>query len=115
MIGEAMAMAAGQGGAAQSGGGAMGMLIPLILMFIVMYLLILRPQQKRMRQHQQMLASLKQGDEVVTSGGIYGRVTGIADKAVTLEIANNVRIKVAKGHIAGKKDEVTNTPSCACG
>jgi len=107
-----MAMAGPQGGAAGgSGPGAFGMLIPILLMFGIIYLLMIRPQQKKMKAHQRMLGELKKGDDVVTSGGVYGRVSNIADKVVTLEVADKVKIRIAKGHISGKKgDEVAPRP-----
>ena len=96
---------AGPGGAAP-GGGMMGALLPLLLMFLVFYVLLIRPQQKRTKEHGEFLNSLKKGDEVITSGGIYGKVTGITDNVVTLEIADKVRIKIQKANIAGKKPKV---------
>lgn len=91
------------GGGAPPGGGMMGALLPLLLMFLVFYILLIRPQQKRAKQHREFLNSLKKGDEVVTSGGILGRVTGITENVVTLEVADKVRIKVQRGNISGAK------------
>jgi len=93
---------AGSGGAAP-GGGMMGGLLPLLLMFLVFYILLIRPQQKRTKQHKEFLNSLKKGDEVITSGGIYGKVTGITENVVTLEVADKVRIKVQRGNVSGMK------------
>lgn len=73
---------------------------PFILMFAVLYLLILRPQQKKMKDQQQMLSSLKHGDEVITNSGILGKITGITDKVVTVEVADNVRVKMMKSQIS---------------
>lgn len=99
------AMGTGPGGAggAGPGGGMMGALLPLLLMFLVFYILLIRPQQKRTKQHREFLESLKKGDEVITSGGIYGRVTGITENVVTLEVADKVRIKVQRANISGTK------------
>ena len=101
MLGVAFAMA--QGGAAAGGqaGGLEGIkaFIPLILMFVIFYFLLIRPQQKRQKEHKQLLANLKRGDEVVTAGGIMGKITAVSDTFVTLEIADKVRIKVARGQI----------------
>jgi len=97
---------AGSGGAAP-GGGMMGALLPLLLMFLVFYILLIRPQQKRTKQHKELLNSLKKGDEVITSGGIHGRVTGITENVVTLEVADKVRIKVQRGNISGLKPKLT--------
>jgi preprotein translocase subunit YajC len=86
------------------GGGAQGGLtafLPLILMFVVFYFLLIWPQQKKARAHKQVLANLQKGDNVVTSSGIYGTITGITDTVITLEIAEKVRIKVARNSVAG--------------
>lgn len=80
--------------------GAMGMLLPFILMFAVIYFLMIRPQQKKMKEHQQMVSALQQGDEVITSAGILGTVRGITDKVVTLEVSDNVKIKVLKSQVS---------------
>lgn len=76
------------------------MLVPLLLMFGVMYFLMIRPQQKKMKQHQEMLKALSQGDEVVTASGILGKVAGLTEKIVTVEVANNVKIKFLKSQIS---------------
>lgn len=77
-----------------------GMLVPFAAMFAVIYFLMIRPQQKKMREQQSMLGGLKHGDDVVTTSGMLGKVTGITDKVVTLEIADNVRIKMLKSQVA---------------
>lgn len=81
------------------GGGIMAFL-PLILLFVVFYFLLIRPQQKRAKQHKSFMENLKKGDTVVTSGGLYGKITGITDEAVTIEIAEKVRVKVLKSAVA---------------
>jgi len=81
-------------------------LLPLVLMFLVFYFLLIRPQQKRTKEHRDFLGALEKGEEVITTGGIYGRVTGITDSVVTLEIADKVRIKIQKANIAGRKPKV---------
>jgi preprotein translocase subunit YajC len=70
-------------------------------MFVVFYFLLIWPQQKKAKAHRQVLSNLKKGDEIVTSGGLYGTITGITDTVITLEIAEKVRIKVARSSIAG--------------
>jgi preprotein translocase subunit YajC len=65
----------------------------------IMYFLIIRPQQRKAKEHQNLIQQLKVGDEVVTSGGIIGRIKSVADSFVTVEIANNTVIKVVKEHI----------------
>lgn len=75
---------------AQSGGGAGGGLIgflPIILMFVVLYFLMIRPQMKRAKEHKTMLAAVKKGDEVVTSGGLAGRITKVGEAYVSVEVA----------------------------
>lgn len=87
--------------AAPAAGGGFGAFIPLILIFVVFYFLLIRPQQKKAKEHQQFLSNLKKGDAVITSGGLYGTVTGLTDTVVTLEIADNVRVKVARAYVIG--------------
>ena len=91
----------GTGGGESGQGGGFGALVPLILMFVIFYFLLIRPQQKKQKQHREMVTSLKKGDRVMTTGGLYGRVTGLTDTVVTLEIAEKVRVKVARNNIAG--------------
>jgi len=84
-----------------SGGSQWMSFLPIILIFAIFYFLLIRPQQKRAKDHRALLSSLKVGDQVLTSGGIYGRVTGLRDDVITLEISDKVRVKVSRGHIAG--------------
>jgi len=91
-------------GSAPGGGGGQSQLLsflPIILIFVVFYFLLIRPQQKRAKEHKNLLTNLKEGDQILTSGGIYGRITGIRDDKITLEISDKVRVKVSRGHIAG--------------
>jgi len=81
------------------GGGMSGLLFPILLIG-VMYFLMIRPQMKRAKEHKGMLEKLSRGDEVLTNGGIAGTVTDIGDSFITVEIADNVRIRVQKGAIA---------------
>ena len=71
----------------------------IAVLFIAMYLLLIRPQQKRMKEQQAMISRLATGDEVVTTGGILGRITEVGDNFITLEIADGVRVKVQKGQV----------------
>jgi preprotein translocase subunit YajC len=92
--------------AGASPGGAAGLLaspLPLILvMFAIFYFMIIRPQSKQQKSHQDFLGKLQKGDEVVTTGGLLGKVAAINDdKVLTLEIANNVKVRVLKAQIAG--------------
>ena len=74
--------------------------LPLILLFAVFYFLLIRPQQKRAKTHKQFIENLKKGDRVVTSGGMYGTITGVTDDSVTIEVAEKVRVRVLKSAIA---------------
>jgi preprotein translocase subunit YajC len=80
---------------AQAGGSDMLVsLLPFVLIFVIMYFLILRPQQKRVKQHQEMVTSLRRGDTVVTSGGLVGKITKVVDDAeVELQLADGVRVR----------------------
>jgi preprotein translocase subunit YajC len=80
--------------------GMASMLVPFGLMFGVMYFLMIRPQQKKIKEQQALLASLKSGDEVLTSAGMIGTVKSLTEKVVTLEIAKNVEIKILKSQVA---------------
>jgi preprotein translocase subunit YajC len=77
-----------------------GFLVVIAVMFLIMYLLLIRPQRQQQRRHAEMVNSLKPGDEVITAGGIYGDITGVEEDRVTLEIAEDVEIEVAKRAIA---------------
>ncbi len=89
---------------AQAGGGSGEFLIsllPFVLIFVVLYFLILRPQQKRVKQHQEMVASLRRGDTVVTSGGLVGKISKIVDdREIQVEIAEGVRVRVMRHMIS---------------
>lgn len=76
------------------------MMFPMLAIFAVFYFLMIRPQQKKVKEQQDMIGALKHGDDVVTSSGLLGRVTGITDKVVTLELADNVRVKMLKSQVA---------------
>ena len=98
----------GGGGAAQpSGGGGSGWggsvqsLGMLALMFVVFYVMLSRPQQRRAQEHQSMLGGLKKGDRIVTTGGLIGRISGITDRLVTLEVAEKVRVQILRSQIQG--------------
>lgn len=95
-----LAQAAPSGGA--PGGSALVQFLPLILIFGVFWLLVIRPQQKKQKQLQAMLSELKAGDVVVTQGGIIGKITGIKDVEVTIEVSQGVRLRVLRSHITNK-------------
>jgi preprotein translocase subunit YajC len=94
----AMAPGSGQGGQ----GGGMGILFMIVPLFLIFYFLLFRPQKKKADEQRALLSSLKKGDMVVTQGGLHGRITGLTDSTITLEIAEKVRVKVSRPHIAGK-------------
>ena len=94
------APAGAPGGSAPAQPGFGGMLVPFLAMFAVVYLLMIRPQQKKLKEQQDMLGALKHGDEVLTASGILGKVTGIAEKVVTVEVADNVRVKMMKSQVS---------------
>ena len=92
----AYAQAAGGAGA----GAAFAQFIPLILIFAIMYFLMIRPQQKRAKQHREMVSALKKGDQVVTQGGIIGKVASVRDDEIEVEIASGVRVRVVRATVA---------------
>ena len=108
MFGLAFAMGSAPGGAAGGAGGGMAafqQIIPLVFMFAIFYFLLIRPQQKKAKEHKALLESMKKGDNVITAGGVHGKITAVENELVTLEIANNVNIKITKSYIAAiKKD-----------
>jgi preprotein translocase subunit YajC len=83
------------------GGDLVTNMLPFVLIFVIMYFLILRPQQKRAKQHQEMVKNLRRGDNVITSGGLVGKVTKVVDDdQVEVEIADGVRVRQVKSMIA---------------
>lgn len=93
----AFAQTAGSAGA----GTALVQFVPLILIFVIMYFLLLRPQQKKLKDHRAMVEALRRGDQVVTSGGIIGKVSKVKeDGEVEVEIAEGVRVRVVKSTIS---------------
>lgn len=84
------------------GGGAMGNILLIGGIFAIMYFLLIRPQQKQAKEQQDLLTSLKKGDDVVTSGGVLGKIFAVADKVVTLEVASGVKMRVLKSSIQAR-------------
>ncbi|EET48267.1 preprotein translocase subunit YajC [Thalassobium sp. R2A62] len=81
-------------------GGAFAQFIPLILIFAIMYFLLIRPQQKKLKEHQAMVEALRRGDEVITAGGLVGKVTKVRDNGeVDVEVAKGVNVRVIKSTI----------------
>lgn len=102
MLMESMAWAEGTGGGGSSAGGAGGFLslIPFLLIFIIFYFLMIRPQQKKQKQQQTLLDALKKGDKVVTTSGIWGTITNMGKETVTLQIADNTKVKMQRENVA---------------
>ena len=79
--------------------------LPLILIFVIFYFLLILPQQKRQKQQKAMLDDLKKGDKVITASGFWGTITNIGKETVTLQIADNTKVKIQKEHIAKLRAE----------
>jgi len=108
--GLAYAMGGMGGGGGGQGGSQIWSFLPIIFIFVIFYFLLIRPQQRQKKEHQNLLSNLKVGDQVITSGGIYGRVTGMRENIITVEISEKVRVKVNRGNIAGVvKQDVMKT------
>ncbi len=97
-IAQALAQAAPGGG---EGGGTMSFVLPMVFMVVIFYFLLIRPQQKKAKEHKALLDNLKKGDRIITNGGIIGTIVNIDDQLVNLEIAEKVRIEIARPYIAG--------------
>ena len=95
-----VAYALGTNPAGGQGGSQYMSIVMLVAIVGIFYFLMIRPQQKRAKEHKSFLENLKKGDKVITSGGLYGTITGITDDAITIEIAEKVRVKVEKGTVA---------------
>lgn len=80
--------------------GGMIQFVPLLLIFVIMYFLMIRPQQKKVKQHKAMVEALRRGDQVVTAGGMIGKVVKVADAEVEVELAPNVKVRVVKNTVA---------------
>ena len=88
--------------AAAAEGGLMGSLtgmLPLVLMFVVLYFIMIRPQMKRQKEHRAMIDALAKGDEVATAGGMLGKVTGLSEGYIQLEIASGVQVQVQRSAV----------------
>lgn len=88
-----------------SGTGTLMSLIPFILIFVIFYFLLILPQQRRQKKTRAMLEALKKGDKVVTSAGIWGTVTNLGKETVTLQVADNTKLKVQREHITRLRTE----------
>jgi preprotein translocase subunit YajC len=95
LISPAFAQAAG-------GAGDLGQwtgLLPIVLMFVLLYFMLIRPQMKRAKEHKSMTEALQKGDEIITSGGVLGKITKVSDAYVALEIASGVEVNIQKGAV----------------
>ena len=110
-INEAYAQAAGGAG----GGDMLFSMLPLVLIFVVFYFLLIRPQQQKMKAHRAMVSAVKRGDKVLTAGGIYGSVVKVeeADDVAVVEIAKDVRVRVARSTISDVMNKTAQAPKPA--
>jgi len=99
LVTNAFAQAQG-GGAPAPGSPSFSFFVPLVLVFVIFYFLMIRPQQKQQKLRLKMISEIKKGDAVVTTAGIHAKVVGTADRILTLEIADNVKIKVDRDAVA---------------
>ncbi len=86
--------------AAQGGASTLMSLLPMLLIFVVFYFLLIRPQQKRQKEHKAMVADLSKGDEVLTNGGMLGKVSKVGENYISVDIADGVTIKLQAGAVA---------------
>jgi len=95
------------GAPANTGSGQQGgfmAFLPLIIIFVIFYILLILPQQRKVKKHRDFLKNLDKGKLVVTSGGLHGKITGLTESVVTLEIAPGVKVKVSRDQISGYSD-----------
>ncbi|MBX3318270.1 MAG: preprotein translocase subunit YajC [Nitrospira sp.] len=108
---ESIAWAQGTGGggsAAAGGAGGVLSLVPFLLIFIIFYFLLIRPQQQKQKQQRALLDALKKGDKVITTSGIWGTITNLGKETVTVQIADNTKVKMQRDNISrlrGEDDE----------
>ncbi len=100
---ESVAWAQGTGGG--SGSGTILSLVPFVLIFVIFYFMLILPQQKKQKQQKAMMESLKKGDKVITTSGIWGTVTNLGKDTVTLQIADNTKIKMQREYVARLRSE----------
>lgn len=81
-------------------GGSLGLFLPLIVIFVFFYFLVIRPQNKKQKEHREMIEALVSGDEIVTAGGVLGKVTDVGEQFVTVEVADRVAVKVQRHTVA---------------
>jgi preprotein translocase subunit YajC len=87
-------------GGAQGGPSLLVSFLPILLIFVIFYLLLILPQQKKQKQHANMISSLKKGDQIVTSSGMYGTIADVKEQKIVLKIADEVKIEIVKSAVA---------------
>ena len=105
ILNSTLAHAQATGAAPGAGPNLIEQMVPFIAIFAIFYFLIIRPQAKRQKTHQNFITNMKRGDSVITTGGIFGKVEGITEKFVTLEVADGVEIRILKSQIASSVNE----------
>ena len=85
--------------AAPAGGSSLMSMLPLVLMFVVLYFVMIRPQMKKQKEHKAMIDAIAKGDEVVTNGGLLGKITKVGDIYLSLEVANGVEVQCQRGAV----------------
>ncbi len=105
MIETAFAMGQVEGQAA----GGIASFMPLIILLVIFYFLLIRPQQKRAKEHKAMVGSLKQGNRIVTTGGIHGTIASLDETTITVEIAEKVKMKISRGNVAIVLQDTSST------
>ncbi|WP_303758531.1 preprotein translocase subunit YajC [Sphingobium yanoikuyae] len=98
-------------GGQASGAGVLVQMAPLVLIFVVFYFLLIRPQQKKMKEHKGKIEAVKKGDQVVTGGGLVGKVARVDDIYVDIELAPNMKVKAVKSTLADVIDPTTAKPA----
>lgn len=98
-ISNAFAQTAAATGGVESMFGQFGSMLPLVLMFVVLYFVMIRPQMKRQKEHKAMIEAIAKGDEVVTSGGLLGKISKVGESFLTLEVASGVELQVQRGAV----------------
>jgi preprotein translocase subunit YajC len=95
-----ISLAHAQAAAPASGTDTFLSLLPIILMFVILYFMMIRPQMKKQKEHRAMLDALGKGDEVITAGGLVGKVTGVTEGYVDVEIADNLNVKIQRAAVS---------------
>lgn len=105
LISSALAQSQPAANPAQSQGSSLGLFAPLLAVFAIFYFLMIRPQQKQQNLRKKMLTELKKGDQVVTVSGLHGKIVGIADQVLTVEIAENLKVKMEREAVSRIKTD----------